>query len=793
MRATTVVRRLVAAAALVSFTAALPASAQADSETKKLTFVLTGDMGGDLARFDCSDRKRDDLRFARQVAAARAEGGAEPIAVDVGDLLFPGALLGYLFTDGHAHAPLLGALAKQMGYVTVGLGNRDLALSDVERPVWTKLASDAGLAFGAANAKCVKGKEGCFGAATAPFRVVERSGIKVAIAVVLSPQASEKVRAERLSSLQLADPIEEMRALVPQMRKEADLVVLVYHAAGAGSAMRVRELTSAVEGIDLVVTNEPFEEGSKAARDDKASAARAGLVISPLTNTAIVGADTGSGEVAVVGAEVTRRDGRLVMRNLEAHRVRAKVPEEETAKLLNQAGDAFCAHWGQPLAAEAKPAEPLTFAGMETLVLSSVRHAAKAEIALVNGRAFRIQRNYPLAGAPTRADLLGLAPFGNVAYRARVTGLTLSGLVPLLGKELLAVGLTADELGVIKVNGRDLNLTRLYDIVTTDFVVEGGDGLIATELLTDVHPLEVPWQTEAPTLGDLGAHAIASGEAARPLSPTGSFPDLSRRFLWRFGAETNASVNRVMVLNPDGPEGPAYPPSELNVGGLTQINLEARGVVSADSALHGWDTELLLAFGTQQEDVEGGIFTPNRDAIRARSAYKATLLKADWRDAWYTPIPFAEGQLNTQFVKPEALDWHRLELVGSGGAMFQLFAPLEVRLGMNVRHDVNRPDGTPTWGFVGGWRLVRTPLFLVGTTSIELESDLEYFFNDIGSQDIQQLRNTERLLVGLMDRLSLSASFSAVLYRTSAVGVWGHNLTFDVGLNVNYEAVVQSF
>lgn len=160
---------------------------------------------------------------------------------------------------------------------------------------------------------------------------------------------------------------------------------------------------------------------------------------------------------------------------------------------------------------------------------------------------------------------------------------------------------------------------------------------------------------------------------------------------------------------------------------------------------------------------------------------------------WFIPDPLIEGQLETEFTRPDSRSWHRLDLRGILGLSFQLFAPLDLRLGTNVRQDINQPDGRPTWGINAGFNLRRIDLAKFLGRPIQFESEAEYFYNDIAGDNIHELRSANRLFFAVFDQFFFTASFNLFFFQNDLIGLPGTNREFMLGLNYQWDAALQRF
>ena len=473
--------------------------------------------------------------------------------------------------------------------------------------------------------------------------------------------------------------------------------------------------------------------------------------------------------------------------------------DEATRQRLQSAARDLCDTWGDALTDEAPLARTFQRADFVAFALNAMRFTVNAEIAFANDRAFLNSDNFPLTDRLTFADVYTIIPFDNPLVRLRLTGAELKGVAGRLGSGVVARGL-AKSGSQVTINGRPIREDRSYSVVTNQFVADGGDDILGEDQGTRRRVFEPSWSEETPSVSDVvvrfvrGGLYAERGEVTDRLSPTGNFPDLHERFLWKLVGSLTTSYNQVAVRNPPADEGPAYDQSQLNVESTNQINLEGNLQANADSRNHGWDNSLLLQYATTRiNPTEGGEYEETKDLIRGKSAYKYAGFHSRSGGRWWAPWPTVEVQVESEFDRPDERGWHKLEVTTIAGSAFRLVEPLEIKLGADLRRDLNDPFGEALFGLAVAYRLNRFDLFDVGGSPVQFESEFEYFFNDPGDRNLHELRTTSRLFYSLLDRLHVTSTFSAFAFRSGAVGSFGTNTEFTLGLNYLWDASFQTF
>lgn len=791
---------------------------------RRMTLMLTGNISGQLAEVDCrQERQEDTLHWARHAAYfdllqqyTQIQGRPDPVALSVGNALFPGVMGRYLLTEEEDGAARLAEIFAAVPMTAQGLGSRDFSVPRTDLVGFLEAMGEAGIAMQAANLSCESfgNAEAVCGGLSAgqgegqPFEVVERDGVKMAIITVLAEDLLGRLASYHTEGLRVLDPKAVLASMMDEMRAQADLVIVQYQVPTNQAVPLSYQLGKEVEGIDLIIASHLIEDHTTGTRFDPEQPGDGGrmeIVESPVTGTPIVSANSAQYSAIVVeldlvddteGAEQEQPQWRL--RRAEPRRILLEnlAYHEPTRELMASSVGAFCEDWGEALGDHARITEPMDAAAMHQFVLNIMRFSTRSEVAIKNQAAFRNEEQFPLTEALTRADIQATLPFDNELVVAYVRGSVLRGLA---GRGLVGAGITLDG-GEVRINGRAVNDDRSYRVAINDYLAEGGDGIFSQAQLERRETYHPRWSAEAPTIDEIvvryvedGRH-LKDGKERQVVSGTDNFPDLHRKFLWTFLGAFNAAYNQVVVRNPDRDGAPAYDQGQLTVQSTDQLNLEGRFAINGDSRNHGWNNDLNLQYAMARlADAEDSNFDTTTDQIRLRSRYRYKRLRADLAGRWYVPDPVVEGQLETEFRTPETRDWHRMDVRGILGASFQLLDPLDVRIGANVRQDINQPDSEPTWGLTASYTLARINLLRVMDRPIRFESEVEYFYNDIGRQNVHEMRSANRVFFALFNQFFFTTTFNAFLYRNDAVGELGTNTALTIGINYQWDMALQNF
>jgi 5'-nucleotidase/UDP-sugar diphosphatase len=323
-----------------------------------------------------------------------------------------------------------------------------------------------------------------------PYAIVEKNGIKVAVVGVFGVDAVPSTGRAIWDELEARDPIPLLRKLLPELRRQADLVVVLAHQGETGPMQPDAEahpevqrtfaadkaLVEAVPGIDVFV-------GGHAHRGIEVP------WVSPATGTIVVQTYGRGTTVGVLRLELDR-----ITRRVLAHRgglVRVAngvfdVPREveETVRRW----DAEVARIGGAVVATAAAPLGRDYNGesaLGDLIADAMLWKSGADIAFQNAGGIRADLD---AGPVTLYEVVSVFPFINTLVEASLTGrqvraileqsLTLKvGLMQVAGVRL-RYDLAKPEgqrLISAEVGGAPLADDRVYRVATNSFLADGGD------------------------------------------------------------------------------------------------------------------------------------------------------------------------------------------------------------------------------------------------------------------------------------------------------------------------------
>ena len=451
----------------------LPALAGAACEPgQRLTLLHFNDYHGQLEPYaDPQDQtERGGIaRLAATVAQIRAQDPGLPVL-----LLFAGDFLqGTLTSSLFLGVPDL-TLFGRMGVDAGVMGNHEL---DYGQDVFRRLAAQARFPILTANVESHPDP-----LPTEPQVFLGQPGApRVAVLGLTSPELATATHPRNIYGIAVEEPVAAARRLVPGLREQSDLVVVLSHMGIADD----RRLAQAVPAIDLIVGGhnhnryaEPVMEGEVAivqagerggwlGRMDLecrgGRLARIGYALIPIT--------TASPEDPEIAAEV----GRIV----------AAANQEMDREIGTSARELSA--WRELIRREEAP--------FGDFLADQARAITIADVALFNAGGFRA--NIP-AGPVTLKAIYQAFPFRNELVVGTLTGAQIiaalqrsasldpednhGGFLQVSGLRYVIAG---RQLESATLGGAPIDPERRYRIVTSDFLAAGGDGHTSLKEMCD--------------------------------------------------------------------------------------------------------------------------------------------------------------------------------------------------------------------------------------------------------------------------------------------------------------------
>lgn len=446
-----------------------PPVASAPTSPSVVVVLHTNDTHGHIWEDDETGSAAQRATLVSRIRAEASARGAAVVLLDAGDVR-----TGSYCSDLRESEPDL-AVMRAMGYDAMVLGNHEF---DVPYETTLRQRSTMGFPLLGANVVAPDTGEPAFD----PSVVLERGGLRIAVLGLVTDETPAISTLGARAPVRFEDPVAVARARVPELRRRADLVIVLSHLGLAED----RELAAAVPGIDLVVGGHSHSALDTPERVGGAIVAHAGAEGRFVGRVDL--------EVGPRGARMLRGELLPVGRDLPADReVAALLARYDCPEARDVVGRASA-----PITRE-ELSGPGSSSALANLVGDALLAATGADVALLNRGGLRA--DIP-AGEVTFGRVHAVLPFTNHLVVLEATGADLLAIAravaargPVGAGLLLPSGMdwVLDAAGAVTVTvqGRPVAVEETYRLVVGTFLASGGDRHAVFSGLRRIEELEL--------------------------------------------------------------------------------------------------------------------------------------------------------------------------------------------------------------------------------------------------------------------------------------------------------------
>ena len=420
-------------------------------------------------------------------------------------------------------------LMKMLGYDAMTLG-----VHEFSRPIDTLRQQREWAGFPFLSANMVRKETGRLLDFTEPYIIKEFDGLRVAIWGATTEEALIINAAEQTNNLVARNVIETAQKFVPDLRKNADLVIALTSLGFTEKETWVgsrgttdMSLATAVPEIDVIVggnSRQAFEQPEIIGNTLIVQAGDYGRYVGRLDLTIDSEMDTITNYTYTLIPVNLKKEidyqGKAYYSYVDTGYVEDPAVLEVTQPYLEQVDKLLSQPIGETLVRlvsdDGKAIVRYQETNLGNLVTDGLRDKTGAEVALYNAGGIRTDLE---PGPITYRDILGIHPFGN--SRAVLLDMTGTQILEVLsytatmkpghGGFLQVSGLTwTNNRGIpedVLVGGVPIELERVYKVVTSSFLTDGGDGYAMLE--------EIPcFDTGFPTTSVLREYIMKLGKVA---------------------------------------------------------------------------------------------------------------------------------------------------------------------------------------------------------------------------------------------------------------------------------------
>ncbi len=752
--------------------------ARAAEPIRRWTFLISSDLDGALASPKChpsaADRARardlGNLAASLQTARAQAEGDGRTVvaAIQLGDFPGAGAVGRYLLSTPEG-AARLSRFVGRLGFTDAILGDDFFNRAPALRARLLKALPGSGTHFLDATATCSQGPSCSLLAALPPRRMLEVDGLRVAIVGVTSDDVVTAIDPANAKGLSITPLTEALAAQAKEAKAAgAQVVVAAVHLQTDAGLRRMLASGTELGGTALILLNRIGQASELAA------------ALEPVSGPAIAASGWTPTSVVRVDVDLAPSGGGFRVVRLATSRLDAAQPQLALHDEMRALDAEYCRALDRPLPARAT--KPVGVRAFLSFLLDQMRRHAHAEVAVTNELLLDTSV-FPLRGAVSAADVFAAMPYADKLARARIEGGALRKLW--LGSKtkapLLAWAGIGEKKKQVFVNDRPLDDASTYELALPDYLARGGDALLGKRLAYET----VKARGRALVLRQLALEALLDPRFGTRALAGGRRLDLAGRLRlsWSYGLALTGSDTYLT-------NSPGYTDPRIARPKAGAISGEATGRLDADARDQSVRLTALAKYG--ESWVEHAPPAETDDQAFVEALYRLRLVKRLEANAWWAPLPYAGGTLDTEFTQATGAPYRHEELGATVGVRLLPVRPLELKLGIGVRREVLDPNGRARYGLETGYDLPRFSPAKVHGLPVSIESSLDYFVYDLGGNPQHEGRFRARLLVPLGGPLALQAGLDLLLLKT---GGQPYALLADstLGLTVSFSGAQQRF
>ena len=628
------------------------ASAQPTTKDASVHILFTSDLSGRFAWPGCNEDVTSRATIANVISAVQdrtndiiTTEGIRPVVVSAGSLIRPDLMGTASFGDASL-APIAADLLDAVGFHGIALGAFDLAAPGPTLRRFLALMHEKNAPLLAGNLHCHSDTDQRCSAIKRPYVILKRGTVRVGILSVLRSDILQHLPGDTSDGLLVANAVESARHHIRVLREveKVDLVILLANVnTEADTPSPVLELSRGLDisPPDLIVTNAMFEANREnyLARVERAYGP-------PIVSTDRFGQTLGEA-IFTFDAAASFSGPRL--QAVHRHYTNTFLPDPPSEKHVRALKKTLCDRFDKAIE-NVKLKRPLSRSDFIAYLLSVLRVTAEAEIAVLSDTTFS-SSGFPLTETLTLENTMRAIRYDAELVTASFRGSELKTHFGAYTEDTPGLRILGLERrgGDLFVNGRVLIDTHTYSVVTTRFLADGGEGLIAP--ISEVEPLQ-----SGLTLRDSLLHFLSKERPRRqppsPISLEEDFPRLDRNWvLWGI-AKAGIGVNNVTVSN--GPNGDRYSLPLLKRADLTSFEANFRFDFEANAYDHAFQSQLQLQHGrtwTTPQDTDETIEAETIDRILASFIYRLRAIRnAYGPDEFYWPEPFAEALVTSEFT-----------------------------------------------------------------------------------------------------------------------------------------------
>ena len=373
-----------------------------------------------------------------------------------------------------------------------------------------------------------------------PYEIVDMNGMKVGIFGLCTPETAYKTNPSNVKNVEFKDPIEISKNMVRELDNKTDVIVALVHIGlDESSTVTSKEIAQKVNGIDVIIDGHSHTDLPE------------GLVINNtlIAQTGEYDQNLGIVEINIDNHKVTNKSAKL----LKATDYAGLAEDKNVSTVVDEIKTANHAIFSEVVASTdiqldgARENVRNKETNLGNLSADAIKNETKSDIAFVNGGNIRTTIE---VGEITKGKLAEVFPFGNTIKVIKLTGedvkkaleVSVGAYPEAQGGFLQVSGIkfsfdaskeNGNRVSELKVNGKDIDLTKQYTVAINDFLAVGGDGydMFKTKVIAEFGTYEEIFASYLNSNGTKGSEVsgrIAVKETTNENAVTSSIVDMKK-------------------------------------------------------------------------------------------------------------------------------------------------------------------------------------------------------------------------------------------------------------------------
>ena len=373
-----------------------------------------------------------------------------------------------------------------------------------------------------------------------PYEIVDMNGMKVGIFGLCTPETAYKTNPSNVENVEFKDPIKVSKNMVRELDNKTDVIVALVHIGlDESSTVTSKEIAQKVNGIDVIIDGHSHTDLPE------------GLVINNtlIAQTGEYDQNLGMVEIKIDNHKVINKSAKL----LKATDYAGLAEDKNVSTVVNEIKTANNAIFSEVVASTdiqldgARENVRNKETNLGNLSADAIKNETKSNIAFVNGGNIRTTIE---AGEITKGKLAEVFPFGNTIKVIKLTGedvkkaleVSVGAYPENQGGFLQVSGIkfsfdaskeNGNRVSALKVNGKDIDLTKQYTVAINDFLAVGGDGydMFKTKVIAEFGTYEEIFANYLNSNGTKGSEVsgrIAVKETTNENAATSSIVDMKK-------------------------------------------------------------------------------------------------------------------------------------------------------------------------------------------------------------------------------------------------------------------------